>query len=89
MNLTTRRKASKDMGKNAMHVHMFMFMSSSMRHANAVFRSPCRTCVDLLVDLLVSRDRVDGEEIRQVVEGAAAPEDLRERAQAAQESALL
>jgi len=48
-----------------------------------------RTCVDLLVDLLVSRDRVDGEEIRQVVEGAAAPEDLRERAQAAQESALL
>jgi hypothetical protein len=39
--------------------------------------------VDLLVGLLMSRDRVDGEEIRQAVEGAAHPDDLARRAKEA------
>lgn len=39
--------------------------------------------MDLLVDMLVSRERVDGEEVRVVVEGAAAPEDLEARASGA------
>ena len=42
----------------------------------------CRTrvCLDLLVQLLLTRDRVSGEDIRQVVEGAAAQADLDRRA---------
>ena len=37
-------------------------------------------CLDLLVQLLLSRDRVSGEDIRQVVEGAATTGDLERRA---------
>ena len=43
-----------------------------------LFRS--RVCLDLLVQLLLSRDRVSGEDIRQVVEGAAVQADLDRRA---------
>ncbi|KAG1660582.1 hypothetical protein FOA52_005118 [Chlamydomonas sp. UWO 241] len=47
-----------------------------------------RTAVDLLVDLLVSRERVDGEDVRQVVEGAADAGDLARRAEGAQMALL-
>ena len=33
----------------------------------------------MLVELLLSRDRVSGDDIREVVEGAASPEDLAKR----------
>ena len=39
-----------------------------------------RVCLDLLVELLLSKERVMGDEVREVVEGAAEPTDLGRRA---------
>jgi hypothetical protein len=35
--------------------------------------------LDLLIDLLLRREKVTGDDIREVVEGAAHPEDLAKR----------
>lgn len=47
-----------------------------------------RTCLDLLIELLMAKERVSGEEVCQVVEGAAHPDDLAKRAQEAGASML-
>lgn len=47
-----------------------------------------RVCLDALVDVLLEHERVEGDEIRSVVEENAADEDLVKRAEAA-EVALL
>ena len=55
-----------------------MTMSAAYDEVKAII-SRNRICLDLLVELLLSRERVGGEEVREVVEGAAYPSDLGKR----------
>jgi ATP-dependent Zn protease len=47
-----------------------------------------RACLDALVELLLEKEQVQGEEVRALVEAQAHPDDLAFRAQA-KEAALL
>ena len=56
-----------------------MALSSAYEEVKALIARN-RVCLDLLVELLLSKERVMGDEVRELVEGAAEPSDLGKRA---------
>lgn len=57
-------------------------MHTYSEHAHARIHS-CRACLDQLTEMLIERERIDGKEVRDVVEASAAPEDLAVRRESA------